>query len=139
MAAAQGVEIRTYEIIYKLIEDIQAAMVGMLAPEYEEILTGEAEVREIFRIPRIGAVAGCWCAPRYHARVQGAVPARRVIIWKGSITSLRRFKETYVKCTRASSAASACPTTRTSGLATSSRPTRTGRSPAPEPVAFGGL
>ena len=54
MAQAQGVEIRTYEIIYKLIEDIQAAMVGMLAPEYEEVLTGEAEVREIFRVPRIG-------------------------------------------------------------------------------------
>ena len=78
MAVAQGVEIRTYEIIYKLIEDIQAAMVGMLAPEYEEVLTGEAEVREIFRVPRIGAVAGLlrpqWC---HHPWLQGPVPPRR--------------------------------------------------------------
>ena len=94
MAAAQGVEIRTYEIIYKLIEDIQAAMVGMLAPEYEEILTGEAEVREIFRIPRIGAVAGCWVRTGVITRGSKVRFLRDgVIIWKGSITSLRRFKE----------------------------------------------
>ena len=94
MAAAQGVEVRTYEIIYKLIDDIQAAMVGMLAPEYEEIVTGEAEVREIFRIPRIGAVAGCYV--RSGAITRGSkVRFLRdgVIIWKGTITSLRRFKE----------------------------------------------
>ena len=51
MAEDQDVEIRTYEIIYKLIEDVQAAMLGLLAPEFEEIVTGEAEVREIFRVP----------------------------------------------------------------------------------------
>ncbi|MGA3217534.1 MAG: translation initiation factor IF-2 [Acidimicrobiales bacterium] len=94
MAAAQGVEIRTYEIIYKLIEDIQAAMVGMLAPEYEEILTGEAEVREIFRIPRIGAVAGCYVRSGVITRGSKVRFLREgVIIWKGAITSLRRFKE----------------------------------------------
>ncbi|MGD0220556.1 MAG: translation initiation factor IF-2, partial [Acidimicrobiales bacterium] len=60
LAEAHGVEIRTYEIIYKLVEDIEAAMVGMLAPVYEEVVTGEAEVREIFRVPRVGAVAGCY-------------------------------------------------------------------------------
>jgi translation initiation factor IF-2 len=94
MAAAQGVEIRTYEIIYKLIEDVQAAMVGMLAPEYEEVVTGEAEVREIFRIPKIGAIAGCYV--RSGAITRGSkVRFLRdgVIIWKGAITSLRRFKE----------------------------------------------
>src|SRR4030095_15030411 len=52
MAASEGGEIRTYEIIYKLLEDIERAMVGMLAPEFEEVVTGEAEVREIFRVPR---------------------------------------------------------------------------------------
>jgi translation initiation factor IF-2 len=94
MAAAQGVEIRTYEIIYKLIEDIQAAMVGMLAPEYEEILTGETEVREIFRIPRIGAVAGCFVRSGVITRGSKVRFLRDgVIIWKGAITSLRRFKE----------------------------------------------
>ncbi len=59
MAEAGDVEIRTYEIIYKLLEDIEAAMLGMLAPEFEEVVTGEAEVRQIFRVPRVGAIAGC--------------------------------------------------------------------------------
>ena len=94
LAEAEDVEIRTYEIIYKLIEDIESAMVGMLSPEYEEVITGEAEVREIFRIPRVGAVAGC------HVRSGVITRGSRVrflrdgvIIWKGAVTSLRRFKE----------------------------------------------
>ena len=94
LAEADDVEIRTYEIIYKLLEDIESAMVGMLKPEYEEIVTGDAEVREIFRIPRIGAVAGCYV--RQGAITRGSkVRFLRdgVIIWKGAITSLRRFKE----------------------------------------------
>jgi len=94
MAAAQGVEIRTYEIIYKLIEDVQAAMVGMLAPEYEEVVTGDAEVREIFRVPRIGAIAGCFVRNGVITRGSKVRFLRDgVIIWKGAITSLRRFKE----------------------------------------------
>ena len=60
MADHEQVEIRNYEIIYKLLEDIESAMVGMLVPEYEEIVTGKAEVREIYRVPRIGAIAGCY-------------------------------------------------------------------------------
>jgi translation initiation factor IF-2 len=94
IAAAEDVEIRTYEIIYKLLEDIESAMVGMLAPEYEEVITGEAEVREIFRVPRIGAIAGCFV--RHGVITRGSkVRFLRdgVIIWKGSITSLKRFKE----------------------------------------------
>jgi translation initiation factor IF-2 len=94
MAVAQGVEIRTYEIIYKLIEDVQAAMVGMLAPEYEEVVTGDAEVREVFRIPRVGAVAGCYVRSGVITRGSKVRFLRDgVIIWKGAITSLRRFKE----------------------------------------------
>ena len=94
LAEAQDVEIRTYEIIYKLIEDIESAMVGMLAPEYEEVITGEAEVREIFRIPRVGAVAGCYVRSGVVARGSRVRFLRDgVIIWKGSITSLKRFKE----------------------------------------------
>jgi translation initiation factor IF-2 len=94
MAEVEDVEIRTYEIIYKLLEDIEAAMVGMLEPEFEESVTGEAEVREVFRVPKIGAVAGCM--------VQNGVITRGAkvrflregtIIWKGEISSLRRFKE----------------------------------------------
>jgi uncharacterized protein YlxP (DUF503 family) len=60
LAEAEGVEVRTYQIIYQVLEDIENAMVGMLKPEFEEIVTGEAEVREIFRVPRVGAVAGCY-------------------------------------------------------------------------------
>ncbi len=94
LAEAHDVEIRTYEIIYKLIEDIESAMVGMLAPEYEEVITGEAEVREIFRVPRVGAIAGCYV--RHGVITRGSrVRFLRdgVIIWKGSITSLKRFKD----------------------------------------------
>jgi translation initiation factor IF-2 len=94
LAESEGVEIRTYEIIYKLLEDIEAAMVGMLAPEFEEVVTGEAEVREIFRVPRIGAIAGCYIRSGQITRGSKVRFLRDgVIIWKGSITSLRRFKE----------------------------------------------
>ncbi|MGH9077635.1 MAG: translation initiation factor IF-2, partial [Acidimicrobiales bacterium] len=94
MAEAQDVEIRTYEIIYKLIEEIESAMVGMLAPEYEEVITGEAEVREVFRVPRVGAVAGCIVRSGVIARGSKVRFIRDgVIIWKGAITSLRRFKD----------------------------------------------
>jgi translation initiation factor IF-2 len=94
LAEAQDVEIRTYEIIYKLIEDIESAMVGMLTPEFEEVITGEAEVREIFRIPRVGPVAGCYVQSGVITRGSKVRFLRDgVIIWKGSITSLKRFKE----------------------------------------------
>ncbi len=93
-AEAQHVEIRTYEIIYKMLEDIEAAMVGILAPEYEEVVTGDAEVREIFRVPKIGAVAGCYVQSGVITRGSKVRFLREgVVIWKGSITSLRRFKD----------------------------------------------
>ncbi len=94
LAASEGVEIRTYEIIYKLLEDIEKAMVGMLAPEYEEVVTGEAEVREIFRVPRIGAIAGCQVRSGVITRGSKVRFLRDgTIIWKGEISSLRRFKD----------------------------------------------
>jgi translation initiation factor IF-2 len=94
MADAEGVEIRTYEIIYKLLEDLERAMVGMLAPEFEEVVTGEAEVREIFRVPKIGAIAGCYVRTGQITRGSKVRFLRDgVIIWKGSIQSLRRFKD----------------------------------------------
>ncbi|MFM7826488.1 MAG: translation initiation factor IF-2, partial [Acidimicrobiaceae bacterium] len=94
LAEKEGVEIRTYEVIYKLLEDIEKAMKGMLAPEFVEVVTGEAEVREIFPAPKVGAVAGC-------AVVSGVITrGSRVrflrdgtIIWKGNINTLRRFKD----------------------------------------------
>jgi translation initiation factor IF-2 len=94
MAQAEDVEIRTYEVIYKLLEDIESAMVGMLEPEFEEVVTGEAEVREVFRVPRVGAVAGCMVQNGTITRGSKVRFLRDgTIIWKGEISSLRRFKE----------------------------------------------
>jgi len=94
LADAEDVEIRTYEIIYKLLEDIEKAMVGLLAPEYEEVVTGEAEVREVFRVPRVGGIAGCYVLSGQITRGSKVRFLREgTIIWKGSIQSLRRFKD----------------------------------------------
>ena len=94
LAAAEGVELRSYEVIYKLIEDIEAALVGMLAPEYEEVVTGEAEVREVFSVPRVGKVAGCYVRNGVITRGSKVRFLREgVIIWHGTIRSLRRFKD----------------------------------------------
>ena len=94
MAESSNVEIRTYEIIYKLLEDLEAAMLGLLIPLYEEVMTSEAEVREVFRVPGIGAVAGCY------VRDGGTTRRSKVrflqdgtVIWKGAINSLRHFKD----------------------------------------------
>ncbi|BAN01904.1 translation initiation factor IF-2 [Ilumatobacter coccineus] len=88
------VEIRTYEIIYKLLEDIELSMVGMLDPEFEEQVTGEAEVREIFRVPKQGAIAGCMVTSGVITRGSKVRFIRDgTIIWKGAIESLRRFKD----------------------------------------------
>ena len=93
-ADAENVEIRTYEIIYKLLEDVSSAMIGMLAPEIEEIVTGDAEVRQIFRIPRLGAVAGCYVQNGTITRGSKVRFLRDgTIIWKGTITSLKRFSD----------------------------------------------
>jgi len=93
-ADAENVEIRTYEIIYKLLEDVSSAMVGMLAPDIEEIVTGEAEVRQVFRIPRVGAVAGCYVQ---NGTITRGAKVRFLrdgtIIWKGTINSLKRFTD----------------------------------------------
>ena len=90
----QQVEIRTYEIIYKLLEDIELSMIGMLDPEFEEQVTGEAEVREIFRVPKQGAIAGCLVTSGVITRGSKVRFLRDgTIIWKGAIASLKRFKD----------------------------------------------
>ena len=94
LAESRDVDIRTYEVIYKLIEDVESAVVGMLAPEVEENVTGEAEVREVFRVPRVGAVAGCFVRDGVITRGSKVRFLREgVVIWNGSISSLKRFKE----------------------------------------------
>ena len=94
LADEEHVEIRTYEIIYKLLEDIENAMLGMLAPEYEEVVTGEAEVREVFSVPKVGKVAGCYVTNGVITRGSKVRFLREgTVIWKGAISSLRRFKD----------------------------------------------
>jgi translation initiation factor IF-2 len=94
LADLEHVEIRTYEIIYNVIEDIEKAMLGLLAPEFEEVVTGDAEVREIFRVPRIGAIAGCYVQNGVITRGSKVRFIREgTVIWKGEISSLKRFKE----------------------------------------------
>ncbi|MHB1890960.1 MAG: EF-Tu/IF-2/RF-3 family GTPase, partial [Acidimicrobiales bacterium] len=78
----------------KLIEDIESAMTGLLAPELEEVVTGEAEVRAVFRVPRVGAVAGCQVRDGVVTRGSRVRFLRDgVVLWKGTITSLKRFKD----------------------------------------------
>ena len=94
IAESEHVEIRSYEVIYKLLEDIERAMLGLLAPEYEEVVTGEAEVREIFRVPKAGSIAGCLVQSGTITRGSKVRFLREgTIIWKGSINTLRRFKD----------------------------------------------
>ncbi len=94
LAEQEKVEIRNYEIIYKLLEDIENAMLGLLAPEFEEVVTGEAEVREVFRVPKIGGIAGCYVLNGTITRGSKVRFLRDgTIIWKGAVNSLRRFKD----------------------------------------------
>ncbi|MFT7600987.1 MAG: translation initiation factor IF-2 [Acidimicrobiales bacterium] len=94
LAGTEQVEIRNYEIIYKLLEDIEKAMLGMLTPDIEEVVTGDAEVREVFRVPRIGSIAGCMVLNGTITRNSKVRFLREgTIIWKGEVESLRRFKD----------------------------------------------
>jgi translation initiation factor IF-2 len=94
LAEHEKVELRLYEVIYQVLDDVSNALLGMLKPEFEEVVTGEAEVREIFGVPRIGKIAGCFVR---HGTITRGSQVRflrdSTVIWKGSIASLRRFKD----------------------------------------------
>ena len=93
-AATKGVEIRLYNIIYKVIEDIEAACKGLLDPEYEEVVTGSAEVRSTFKISKVGTIAGCYVTDGVIER-NSLVRILRdgVVIFEGKMASLKRFKD----------------------------------------------
>jgi translation initiation factor IF-2 len=94
LAEQTKVDMRLYRVIYKLIEDINAARVGMLRPTIEEQDTARVEVREVFRVPKIGAIAGCYVTDGEVSRDdQVHVVRDGAIIFDGKIGSLRRFKE----------------------------------------------
>ena len=94
LAKKEGVDVRTYTIIYKAIEDVQAAMTGMLDPEYRDEDTGKAEIREVYKISGVGTVSGCYVTSGKIFR-NGKVRIVRdgIIIHEGEIQALKRFKD----------------------------------------------
>jgi translation initiation factor IF-2 len=94
LAEAEGVDIRQYDIIYRLTEDIDKALKGMLEPEVQKVIVGRAEVRAVFRIPKLGNIAGCLVVDGDMKR-NGRCRVLRAgaEIYDGSITSLKHEKE----------------------------------------------
>ena len=94
LADSEQVDLRLYTVIYDLVDDIRLAMVGLLDPIYKEEEIGHAEVREVFRVPKIGAVAGCKVTDGLITRTAKARLLRdNVVIYEGDLASLRRFKD----------------------------------------------
>jgi translation initiation factor IF-2 len=94
LAEREGVDIRTYRVIYRAIEDVQEALVGMLAPEIVEDVIGHLEVRATFRASRLGTIAGCYVSEGVVRRGAGARLLREgVVVYEGRIGSLRRFND----------------------------------------------
>ncbi|HUZ84685.1 MAG TPA: translation initiation factor IF-2, partial [Gaiellales bacterium] len=94
LAEREGVDIRTYRVIYQLTEDIQQALIGMLSPERVEEVLGEAEVRQTFRASRVGTIAGCMVSQGVVTRgAQVRVVRDGTIVHDGRIGTLRRFQE----------------------------------------------
>jgi translation initiation factor IF-2 len=94
LAEAEGVSIRQYEIIYRLIEDVEKALQGMLEPEEKQVVIGHAEVRAVFRISKIGQIAGCYVRDgeiRRNARIR--VKRGEEIVHEGAISSLKHLQE----------------------------------------------
>ena len=94
LAAQEGVEIKLYDIIYNVIADVRAAMEGLLEPEYKEVVQGRAEVRELFKVPKVGIIAGCHVTDGKITRTAGVKLVRdSVAVFDGKILSLKRFKD----------------------------------------------
>jgi translation initiation factor IF-2 len=94
LAHEENVDIRYYNIIYNVIKDVKDAIVGLMASTYEERILGRAEVREVFQVPKVGAIAGCYVTDGKIERAQLLRLIRDgVVCHEGKIASLRRFKE----------------------------------------------
>jgi translation initiation factor IF-2 len=94
LVESEGVDLRYYNVIYDLIDDVKSALVGMLAPELREEILGIAEVRDVFSSPKFGQIAGCMVT---EGTVYRSKPIRvlrdNVVIYEGELESLRRFKD----------------------------------------------
>jgi translation initiation factor IF-2 len=94
LAERSGVDIQTYDVIYNAVDDVRAALEGMLSPEEREEILGSAEVREIFRISRVGTIAGCYVTSGVVERKARARLVRDgIVIYDGEFSSLKRFKD----------------------------------------------
>jgi translation initiation factor IF-2 len=94
LADREGVDVRSYDVIYHALEDIEMAMKGMLEPTFEERVIGTAEVRDTFQVPKIGTIAGCSIiAGKIERNARVRVLRDGVVIYTGRISSLRRFKD----------------------------------------------
>jgi translation initiation factor IF-2 len=94
LAETEQIDIRLYSVIYKAIEEIKAAMEGMLSPEIEEQITGSAEVREVFNITKIGTIAGCYVLEGVFTRKSKIRVIRDgIVIHTGALKDLKRFKD----------------------------------------------
>ena len=93
-AEEENVEIRLHNVIYKMVEEIETAMKGMLAPEYHEVITGQAEIRQVIKASKIGNIAGCYVADGSIKRNCGIRLIRDgIVVYEGKLASLRRFKD----------------------------------------------
>ena len=93
-AEKEGVEIKQYSVIYNAIEDVEAAMKGMLDPEFKEVVIGNAEVRQVFKVSNVGTIAGCYVTDGKIARNSIVRVIRdNVVLHEGKLLSLKRFKD----------------------------------------------
>lgn len=94
LADRSGIDIKTYRVIYDVIDDIEKALIGMLEPVYREEYLGTAEVRDTFRITGVGTIAGCFVT---EGRIQRSAKMRlireNIVIYEGSVSSLKRMKD----------------------------------------------
>jgi translation initiation factor IF-2 len=94
LADQEKVDVRYYDVIYQILNDIRDAMVGMLEPEYQENVLGRAEVRQTFGVPKVGTIAGCYVLDGHIERgARVRVLRDQVVLYDGKINSLKRFKD----------------------------------------------
>jgi len=101
VAEQEKVDIRFYDIIYKLVDDIKAAMSGMLSPDIKEVYLGQADVQQIFSVPKIGTIAGCMVSDgKLKRNAQIRLLRNGVVIYTGKLASLKRFKDDAKEVTK---------------------------------------
>ena len=94
LAESSGVEVRLYQIIYKLVEEVEAALKGMLKPVFTEVVTARAEVRAVFKVPKLGKVAGSYVEDGTVTRGSKVRLVRDgIVVADSTVSSLRRFKD----------------------------------------------